>query len=100
MKNLLLVLVSLVFAGAHTPDPTGNQNGLPRSTPEAQGISSEAILAFIEAASEEIDTMNSFMLVRHGHVVAEGWWAPYDAATPHVLYSLSKSVEYFWGMAE
>ncbi len=91
MKNLLLVLVALVFAGAHAPDPTRNQNGLPRSTPEAQGISSEAILAFVEAASEEIDTMNSFMLVRHGQVVAEGWWAPYDAATPHVLYSLSKS---------
>lgn len=35
--------------------------------------------------------MNSFMLVRHGQVVAEGWWAPYDRDTPHVLYSLSKS---------
>lgn len=35
--------------------------------------------------------MHSFMLVRHGHVVAEGWWGPYDARTPHVLYSLSKS---------
>ena len=35
--------------------------------------------------------MHSFMLVRHGHVVAEGWWAPYDAATRHELYSLSKS---------
>ena len=35
--------------------------------------------------------MNSFMLVRHGHVVAEGWWAPYDAESPHSLYSLSKS---------
>jgi CubicO group peptidase (beta-lactamase class C family) len=35
--------------------------------------------------------MNSFMLVRHGHVVAEGWWSPYDAETPHILYSLSKS---------
>lgn len=35
--------------------------------------------------------MHSFMLVRHGHVVAEGWWRPYDAETPHVLFSLSKS---------
>ena len=38
-----------------------------------------------------IDAMNSFMLVRHGNVVAEGWWAPYDAKTPHSLFSLSKS---------
>jgi len=31
------------------------------------------------------------MVVRHGHVVAEGWWAPYSAERPHLLYSLSKS---------
>src|SRR4029079_13181368 len=64
---------------------------LPRSSPEQQGISSADLLAFVEAADKDIDTMNSFMLVRHGHVVAEGWWAPYDRDTPHVLYSLSKS---------
>jgi CubicO group peptidase (beta-lactamase class C family) len=64
---------------------------LPRSSPEQQGIASADLLAFIEAADKDVDTMNSFMLVRHGHVVAEGWWAPYDRDTPHVLYSLSKS---------
>jgi CubicO group peptidase (beta-lactamase class C family) len=31
------------------------------------------------------------MLVRHGHVIAEGWWGPYAADTPHMLFSLSKS---------
>jgi CubicO group peptidase (beta-lactamase class C family) len=31
------------------------------------------------------------MVVRHGQVIAEGWWTPYDAAHNHVLYSLSKS---------
>ena len=35
--------------------------------------------------------MNSFIFVRHGYVVAEGWWSPYDSTTPHILYSLSKS---------
>jgi CubicO group peptidase (beta-lactamase class C family) len=64
---------------------------LPRSTPEEQGVSSEGVLSFIQAADQKIDTMNSFMLVRHGHVVAEGWWAPYDANTNHEMYSLSKS---------
>jgi CubicO group peptidase (beta-lactamase class C family) len=67
------------------------QPALPRSTPEAQGISSAAILSFVQAADTGIDGMNSFLLVRHGRVVAEGWWGPYDAQTPHVLYSLSKS---------
>src|SRR5262249_17515215 len=64
---------------------------LPRSGPEAQGVSSAAILSFIEAADKSIDSLHSFMLLRHGHVVAEGWWSPYDAQSPHLLYSLSKS---------
>ena len=64
---------------------------LPRSSPESQGISSAAIVAFIEAADKNIESMNSFMLLRHGQVVAEGWWAPYSADSPHSLYSLSKS---------
>jgi CubicO group peptidase (beta-lactamase class C family) len=65
--------------------------GLQRSSPESQGIASSDILDFVQAADEQIDAMNSFMLVRHGRVVAEAWWAPYDAETPHILYSLSKS---------
>jgi CubicO group peptidase (beta-lactamase class C family) len=65
---------------------------LPRSRPEAQGISPSAILAFVdEVANRRIDSLHSFMLVRHGHVVAECWWSPYDAKTRHELYSLSKS---------
>jgi CubicO group peptidase (beta-lactamase class C family) len=64
---------------------------LPRSSPEAQGVSSAAILSFIEAADKSIDSLHSFMLLRHGKVIAEGWWSPYDAQSPHVLFSLSKS---------
>ncbi len=64
---------------------------LPRSTPEAQGVSSSGIRAFVEAAAQQVDTMHSFMLVRHGHVVAEAWWKPEAAEKPHVMHSLSKS---------
>jgi CubicO group peptidase (beta-lactamase class C family) len=64
---------------------------LPRSSPEAQGVSSAAVLSFVEAANRTIDSLHSVMLLRHGQVVAEGWWSPYDANAPHALYSLSKS---------
>jgi CubicO group peptidase (beta-lactamase class C family) len=63
---------------------------LPRSTPEAQGISSEAIQDFVSTV-DKIDTLHSFMLIRHGKVVAEGWWKPEAPDKPHVLHSLSKS---------
>src|SRR6516162_9073554 len=68
-----------------------NVIALPRSMPEVQGISSAAILDFVQSADKQVDAMNSFMLVRHGHVVAEGWWSPYAADIPHSMYSLSKS---------
>ena len=64
---------------------------LPRSTPEEQGISSAVIQGFVEVADRQIDTMNSLIIVRHGKVITSGWWAPYDAESPHMLYSLSKS---------
>ncbi|HMF15102.1 MAG TPA: serine hydrolase, partial [Gemmataceae bacterium] len=61
------------------------------SSPEEQGIPSAAILAFVESADANIDSLHSVMLLRHGSVVAEGWWAPYSAQSPHSLFSLSKS---------
>ncbi|MGZ8898608.1 MAG: serine hydrolase domain-containing protein [Limisphaerales bacterium] len=65
--------------------------GLPRNSPEAQGVSSAAILGFIEAADKQIDSLHSFMMLRRGEVIAEGWWAPYAPDSPHVMFSLSKS---------
>ena len=63
----------------------------PRSTPEAQGVASEGVLAFLDALGQSKHEFHSFMLLRHGHVVAEGWWRPYRSEAPHMMYSLSKS---------
>ena len=35
--------------------------------------------------------LHSLMVLRHGHVVAEGWWAPHTPERTRLLYSLSKS---------
>ena len=48
--------------------------------------------AFVAAVDElEQAELHSLMVLRHGHVVAEGWWSPYRPEAPHLLYSLSKS---------
>ncbi len=65
---------------------------LPRSLPDAQGVSSAGIVNFIQVAERRRFRLHSLMVLRHGHVVAEGWWAPYRADLKHSLYSLSKSV--------
>ncbi len=64
---------------------------LPRSTPEKQGISSTSIQKFLDSVSKSKQEFHSLMLLRHGHVVAEGWWAPYSPEHRQQLYSLSKS---------
>jgi CubicO group peptidase (beta-lactamase class C family) len=65
---------------------------LPRSTPADQQTDPAAILAFLDAVGARPDIeMHSLMVVRHGQVIAAGWWAPYSADRRHFLYSLSKS---------
>ncbi|MEO8609066.1 MAG: serine hydrolase [Chloroflexota bacterium] len=64
---------------------------LQRATPESQGITSAAILGWVEALESQVHEFQSFMLLRHGKVVAEGWWKPYGRDIPHMLFSLSKS---------
>lgn len=64
---------------------------LQRSTPEHQGVASPAILQFVEALQSQLQEIHSMMLLRHGKVIAEGWWSPYGHEHPHMLFSLSKS---------
>ncbi|MFN8518710.1 MAG: serine hydrolase domain-containing protein [Chloroflexota bacterium] len=65
---------------------------LPRAAPESRGVSATALLACVDALDTRLRHLHSLMVVRRGHVVAEGWWAPYRADRPHALFSLSKSV--------
>ena len=90
MKTLPVPSVVAVMISIAATPPAHAARLLPRSTPEAQGISSQAVLDFVDAA-DKINTLHSFMLVRHGNVVAEGWWKPEAPDKPHVLWSLSKS---------
>jgi CubicO group peptidase (beta-lactamase class C family) len=88
-KNYLVLLLFLLLLTTCTGNKT--DNALPRSTPEAEGVSSAAIQAFIEAADKEANEIHSFMLLRHGKVISEGWWKPYAPELKHTMYSLSKS---------
>lgn len=64
---------------------------LPRSTPEAEGVSSQGIISFLDSAVTSKHEFHSIMFLRHGKVIAEGWWNPYRADLKHTLYSCSKS---------
>ena len=65
---------------------------LPRSSAAAQQVDPAAVLAFVDAVeADPAIELHSLMVVRHGHVVAEGWWAPHTPERTRLLYSLSKS---------
>jgi len=65
---------------------------LRHSTPSAEGIDATGISALLDALEGDPDIrLHGMVLLRHGAVVAEGWWAPYARERVQLLYSLSKS---------
>src|SRR5438477_1925505 len=87
-RSFALALLLLFFYADVTAQKT---TMLPRSVPEAEGVSSSDIIQFLDAAVKSKNEFHSFMLVRHGKVIAEGWWNPYRPDLRHTMYSCSKS---------
>jgi len=69
-----------------------NNQPLPESTSAAEGVDADGIAAFVAAieAAPQVEP-HSLMILRHGRLIAAGWWAPYQRDRVHLLYSLSKS---------
>ncbi|MFF9283205.1 serine hydrolase domain-containing protein [Streptomyces griseosporeus] len=65
---------------------------LPESSPAAQGVDAAGVHALLDALEAAPGVApHSLMILRHDHVVAAGWWAPYTPDRPQLLYSISKS---------
>ena len=64
---------------------------LEKATPESQGVSSLAILDFLNKVNEQGFELHSFMLLKNGKNIADCWWKPYAPQYRHQLFSLSKS---------
>ncbi len=65
----------------------------PRTTPEAQGISSDYIAGFLEELKNDDSLdMHSIMILRNGAVIAEGNFGVYDRNIWRATHSQSKSI--------
>lgn len=94
MKNILRNYAFTLFAILFLLNGCKNvrpETFLPRSAPEAEGVSSQGIIDFLNAAEKSKNEFHSIMILRHGKVIAEGWWNPYRPDLKHTLYSTSKS---------
>jgi CubicO group peptidase (beta-lactamase class C family) len=90
-KKSFLILALLISSVSSRSLFAQNSTSLPRSTPEAEGVSSAGIIRFIDAAEKSKNELHSFIILRHGKVIAEGWWDPYKSTLRHTLYSASKT---------
>ena len=64
---------------------------LPRSAPSELNVDAARVVRFLDAVDAAGMDFHSLMILRHGAVVAEGWWAPYRRDDIQLLYSLSKT---------
>ena len=83
--------LSLIFLLASLTSFSQTGSSLAHSVPEAEMVSSAGILRFLQAAEKSSNELHSFIFLRHGKVIAEGWWNPYKPALRHSLYSASKT---------
>ena len=90
-----LRLLSLAFFSLRLADPATAGHALPRSAPEAQGVSSAGILAFVEAADQRLAFSHggwtkgraAFGTFPVGSVAVSGAWAAEDVFTAKVCFN-------------
>jgi CubicO group peptidase (beta-lactamase class C family) len=90
----LLALCRLVFppcAEADEPSDTiWPTKGWQTSTPESQGMDSVELAKLVDAVGAR--RQDSLLIIRHGRIVAEAYYAPFQAGVRHDLRSITKSV--------
>lgn len=94
-RSVLAAVAAIMVTGALGADgsappavwPTGAWQ---ESTPEQQGMASDAVRRLLDfGAANEID---SLLLVRHGRLVVDAYYAPYRSGVKHVVNSATKAV--------
>ncbi len=69
------------------------EQSFPRSTPEEEGISSRYLASFLqEIAQKEETDIHGVMVLRHGKVIGEYSFTPYEKGIWHIEHSLCKSI--------
>lgn len=90
---LTILLTTLSFAGPacaqQQPHPWPT-HGWATSSPEEQGMSSERLARLVEFGTS--NDMDSMLVTRHGRIVLEATYAPFQGGLKHTAYSATKAV--------
>lgn len=60
-------------------------------TPEQAGLEEKYVTAFVREMQENGINFHSMLMLRGNEIFFEKYWAPFDANTPHRMYSITKS---------
>ena len=85
------ITVSLLFLLLNIEVTAQKKEAFKQSDPESEGVSSDGINKFLDAANKSKTEFHSIMILRHGKLITQGWWNPYSAELKHTMYSCSKS---------
>jgi CubicO group peptidase (beta-lactamase class C family) len=90
----VLTIATVLGSGAATTqdptEPTWPTNGWQTSTPEEQGVDSKELTNLVDfGVTHHLD---SLLLVRHGKIVAEVYFAPYSEGILHEVNSTTKAI--------
>jgi CubicO group peptidase (beta-lactamase class C family) len=85
-------LTLALAASCATPPSAVPAHVWPRSTPEAQGIASSALVSVLEHVRDEDLHLHELLVVRHGTIVLDARVFPHDGARPHDIASCTKTL--------
>ena len=87
---LACALHGVVAAAAEPSTPPWPTAGWQTSTPETQGVASSALAELVDFGAA--NDMDSLLVVRHGVIVAEAYYAPFRPGLRHSVNSVTKAV--------
>ena len=91
--GLVFAVVSLWGAGCSSRGKTREASSAPcASTPEEQGMDSEALRRAFREMGGETRSLHSLLIVRNRCLVVEAYWAPHQRDRKHYLNSATKAV--------
>lgn len=90
LTALLIVLTLLLPVAPLGAAPTSD--AWPTATPEQAGLDSGKLADALLALQQKVPDLHSVILIRHGKLVLNAAFYPYDGVTPHDQASVTKSV--------
>lgn len=91
MKRIVSIIAMASMLLCSSAGAQEYNDGLQRSTPEAQGVRSEAVAEAFRKIQDKGYDVHGLMILRHGKVIAEHWWAPFAPGYQHAMYSATKT---------